>query len=142
MLEILSETKDPKRVQPHLKKCFEGIARLEFNGGTEDVQKLAIVGMESSEGEKVPFAQSIFPLESGSSVEKWLLKVESEMLRGVKASIDASYAAYATTAREKWVEEWPGQAVLCTSSTYWTSEVEVGLSWSSNCYCISCSCYS
>uniref|UniRef100_A0A8C3I3V3 Dynein axonemal heavy chain 3 n=1 Tax=Chrysemys picta bellii TaxID=8478 RepID=A0A8C3I3V3_CHRPI len=68
LLEILSETKDPLRVQPHLKKCFEGISKLEF---TEDLE---ITGMISSEKETVPFIQKIYPVKAKVPRNKWVLQ--------------------------------------------------------------------
>lgn len=32
MLEILAQTRNPQAVQPHLRKCFDAIHRLEFAG--------------------------------------------------------------------------------------------------------------
>jgi dynein heavy chain, axonemal len=89
MLEILSETKDPLRVQPHLKKCFEGIAKLEFDA------KLDIHAMFSSENEKVKFSRSINTAECKGAVEKWLLQVQDVMLVSLRDVIEAARIAYA-----------------------------------------------
>jgi dynein heavy chain len=63
LLEILAETKEPLRVQPHLKKCFEGVNKLEF----DDSKK--IQAMYSAEGEKVNFLQEIDPIATKGAVE-------------------------------------------------------------------------
>merc|ERR1719162_1167932 len=60
LLSILSESKDVKLVQPHLKKCFEGIRTVKFES---DLQISEII----SGGEKVPCFESVDP--NGKNVE-------------------------------------------------------------------------
>jgi dynein heavy chain, axonemal len=63
LLEILSETKDPLRVQPHLKKCFEGINKLQFTEQKE------ISAMISAEGEVVSFKSKLYPAKARVRVD-------------------------------------------------------------------------
>jgi len=118
LLEILSETKDPTRVQPHLKKCFEGISKLEFNEQTE------ISAMISPENEVVQFKEKIYPNKARGMVEKWLLQVEDMMMQSVRYVLKDACLDFVTKDRNQWVIEWPGQVVIAGSQVYWTQECE------------------
>jgi dynein heavy chain len=117
MLEILSETKDPTRVQPHLCKCFEGIGKLIFEG-----EKNIITGMQSPENEKVTFGgETITP---SSMVEQWLVQVEQYMFQAMERVINEGIDAYVKMSRDEWVLQYQGQVVLTVSQQQWTREVE------------------
>ena len=121
LLEILSETKDPLRVQPFLKKVFEAIHLLEFQKNME------VTAMLSEEGEKVTFVNSFNPAKAGGAVEKWLIQCEAAQRETVAAMCRDASKAYATSKRTDWMVEWPGQVVLCIGSLYWTSQTEAAI---------------
>ncbi|XP_075039903.1 dynein axonemal heavy chain 1 [Mixophyes fleayi] len=118
LLEILSQTKDPTAVQPHLRKCFENIARLLFQ------PDLQITHMYSAEGEEVQLSTPIYPT---GNVEDWLLVVEKVMKASVREYIEQSIKAYPNTPRSEWVKNWPGQVVIAGCQTFWTKEVSEAL---------------
>ena len=56
LLSILSESKDVRLVQPHLKKCFEGIDKVYF------LEDLTIDRIISPEGEEIKLTTPINPV--------------------------------------------------------------------------------
>ncbi|BHF69813.1 Dynein heavy chain 1, axonemal [Sparganum proliferum] len=119
LLEILSQARDPTAVQPHLKKCFENIAKLRFEDDLE------ITAMFSGEGEKIKFEKTTHPT---GNVEEWMSEIENLMRLSVRTVIGKALKAYPQTPRTEWVLQWPGQVVIAGCQTYWTSEVSDSLS--------------
>ena len=76
LLEILGESKKPERVQPHMKKCFEGVQRVAFE---QRAQGLVITNLISPEGEVVQLLEEVDPAAFKNNVEQWLGALEGQM---------------------------------------------------------------
>lgn len=115
LLEILSQTKNPLAVQPHMRKCFDNIKSLTFE---DDLQMSAF---SSEDGETVKFNEILYPK---GNVENWLLDVERVMQLSIKEIFTKAWAAYYESDRVDWVSRqgWPGQIVIAGTQMAWTKE--------------------
>jgi dynein heavy chain len=85
LLEILSQTKDPQAVQPHLRKCFENIYKVKFESD------MRISTMFSAENEDVQFKENVYPT---GNVEDWMCEIERVMKESLRIIIRDSLEDY------------------------------------------------
>ncbi|XP_038570255.1 dynein heavy chain 6, axonemal isoform X1 [Micropterus salmoides] len=141
LLKILAQTRNPQAVQPHLRKCFDAVTRLEFallpeqsSGATgtaldageqEMVYSKDILNMVSPEGEKVGLTKG---LKAQGNVEDWLCKVEEAMFSSLRRLSKAAIADYQVKSREDWVVAGhPSQVVLTISQMMWCRDMDACL---------------
>uniref|UniRef100_A0A8C4HQX9 AAA+ ATPase domain-containing protein n=1 Tax=Dicentrarchus labrax TaxID=13489 RepID=A0A8C4HQX9_DICLA len=141
LLKILAQTRNPQAVQPHLRKCFDAITRLEFAllpkhssgltgmvldaGEQEVVYSKDILSMVSPEGEKVGLTKG---LKAQGNVEDWLCKVEEAMFSSLRRLSKAAIADYQVKSREEWVVAGhPSQVVLTISQLMWCRDMDACL---------------
>ncbi|XP_055488365.1 LOW QUALITY PROTEIN: dynein axonemal heavy chain 6-like [Leucoraja erinacea] len=132
LLEILAQTRNPQAVQPHLRKCFDAISRLEFALATQGEEKTAegepeklytndVLAMISPEGEKVSLGKG---LKARGNVEDWLGKVEEAMFTSLRRMCKAAIADYQTQPRVEWVVSGhPSQVILTISQLMWCRDL-------------------
>ena len=115
LLEILSSSKTIHHLQPHLRKVFENIAKLEFD-------KDVAVAMVSAEGESVPLKNCI----PRGEVEDWMKLIEDQMRVSLRYVMRQALLQYEKeeTQRKDWVCEFPLQIVTTVDSIYWTKITE------------------
>ncbi|KAI8853504.1 dynein heavy chain, N-terminal region 2-domain-containing protein [Chytridium lagenaria] len=110
LLEILGQARDPNAVQPHLKKCFDNINKLDLViAGTDNRRHNEATGMHSGDGEFVPFYA---PVVVEGPVEAWLLEIEATMRVTLRKLLLGCILALKKAKKDKWIKDWPGQLLI------------------------------
>ncbi|OCT79469.1 dynein heavy chain 14, axonemal [Xenopus laevis] len=117
LLAILSESKNPDVVQPHLVKCFENIRHLDITFPIKSPP--VVVKIRSAEGETIHMPNNI---RIRGPVEQWLGNVESSMFDIVKKLVKLGVMDWGQSEFKKWMLSHTGQVVLLVSQIMFNKE--------------------
>lgn len=124
LLEILSQTRNPHAVQPHMQKCFDNIKSIKFTEGQDSVDIYAMVSLDpEAEPETVQFTEMV---KAVGLVEGWLRKIEEAMVVSLRHNTKQALVTYPGNdkKRAEWFFNWPAQSVLVVDMIMWTSLLE------------------
>lgn len=126
LLEIMSQTRDPHAVQPHMSKCFDAIKRIKFGEGR---QAHDILGFLDPSGEYVVLSESV---KAEGAVEAWLLNFEKAMRRALYDQCKHAFTNYPPSEEESinrkaWLWTYPAQVVIAIDQVMWTFNTTMAL---------------
>ncbi|KAG5489239.1 hypothetical protein GH5_00103 [Leishmania sp. Ghana 2012 LV757] len=119
LLTILSEARDPQKIQPQFRKLFENIAHIDMRAPDNEM-----FGMYSQMEEYIPFVQSVLPRKY---VENWLTEIEHMMKISIRVQLEAGVKNSAVMNRQDFVLQSPGQVAIAVNQIMWTHECEMSL---------------
>ena len=121
LLEILSQSKNPQAVQPHLSKMFDAIKKISFNDEGDEVH-----GVVSPELEEMSLDK---PFKARSEVERWLVKLEEQMRSTLWRETKDAVADYTGRPAElsDFIMDHISMVVLTVMQVYWAQQVEACL---------------
>lgn len=128
LLEILSQTRDPHSVQPHMSKCFDAIKRIKF--GESKSSRDEINGFSDPLEEMVSLVNVV---KAEGPVENWLRNFERSMRNTLFNLAKQAYTNYPPTdeeaiSRTEWLFNYPAQVVIAVDQIAWTSRCSNAIS--------------
>jgi dynein heavy chain len=119
LIEILSQTRDPQAVQPHVGKCFDAIKRLQFG---EKREAHNIKGFYDPKTEFVPSSEDVL---AEGPVETWLKSFEACMVKTLYDRNKLAWQQYPADGqpaieRKDWLFSAPAQIIIVVDEIVWT----------------------
>ncbi|ESS70037.1 dynein heavy chain [Trypanosoma cruzi Dm28c] len=116
LLTILSEARDPRKIQPHFRKLFENIIEIEMR---EPINEM--YGMYSQMREYIPFDSSIIPRKN---IENWLTEIENMMQISIRSQLAQGLKNCVEKGRNFFILNSPGQVAIAVNQIMWTHDCE------------------
>ena len=127
LLDILSNSNNPRKIVQYLGDCYNAISDLTFVD-TDGEEPVVATAMSSPHGETVHFP---VPFEIKGSVEHWLDELTSVQVSTLKTilryAIDTAVNWEHEKPRHEWLFDYPAQVVLEATHVYWSEETETSL---------------
>jgi dynein heavy chain len=118
LLDILSKSKDPLAVLPHLPKCYEALNKFEFANGID----IIAIKDGNKQPERIELKKQC---KARGNVEDWLMNAENVVKGVLHGLLKAGLLDYPNHERHDWLKLHPGQVVATVAQMTWASQTEL-----------------